>query len=60
MVFHAVRAHGYRRDLRRGRKVRERLAGWSAVTALSVLLTGYGVGVVAGLVAWMVRRGVNS
>lgn len=30
------------------------------MTALEILLTGYGLGLVVGLVAWMVRRGVNS
>lgn len=30
------------------------------MTALSLFLTAYAVGLVAGLVAWMIRRGVNS
>jgi hypothetical protein len=30
------------------------------VTTLSVIFGGYAIGVVAGLVAWFVRRGVNS
>lgn len=28
--------------------------------ALTILLSGFAVGLVAGLVAWMVRKGVNS
>jgi hypothetical protein len=30
------------------------------MTSLTVLLTGYAVGLVAGVVAWMVRKGVNN
>lgn len=30
------------------------------MTALDLVLTGYAVGLVAGLVAWFVRKGVNS
>jgi len=31
-----------------------------ALTLTDLLLTGYGVGLVSGLVAWMVAKGVNS
>lgn len=30
------------------------------MTALALLLTGYAIGLVCGLVAWMLRKGVNS
>jgi len=28
--------------------------------ALTIILSGYGVGILGGFVAWMVRKGVNS
>lgn len=58
----SLRPDRNRGDPRRRREVPLELTRGSAVieSTTQVLLSGYAVGVVAGLIAWLVRRGVNS